>query len=59
LEGNRRAMNLLPYHNIAENKHVKLGDSNQFAEFKTPTENEITTIISQFKNHGITATVGG
>lgn len=59
LNGNRSVINLLPYHNIAENKHIKLGHTNHFEEFKTPTEKEIEKIILQFKNYGITATVGG
>ncbi|MBG7631020.1 MAG: glycyl-radical enzyme activating protein [Bacteroidetes bacterium] len=59
LEGNRRVVNLLPYHNISENKHVKLGDSNKFTVFEAPDNNEILTIISIFENYGISATVGG
>ena len=59
LKGDRTVVNLLPYHNIAENKHVKLGDSNKFTAFETPDKNEILTIISIFENYGISATVGG
>jgi len=59
LEGNRNKINLLPYHNIAENKHVKLGDSSKFIVFETPENKEISTIISIFENYGIKATIGG
>ena len=59
LEGNRTVINLLPYHNIADNKHIKLGHSNHFEDFKTPTDDKIEEIISMFENYGITATVGG
>lgn len=59
LEGNRTKMNLLPYHNIAENKHVKLGAGSNFIEFKTPSEDEIESIISRFNTYGIEATEGG
>ena len=59
LEGNRSLVNLLPYHNIAENKHSKLGNLTDVIEFETPSEVEINNIISIFNNFGITATVGG
>lgn len=59
LEGKRRVVNLLPYHNIAANKHVKLGTANHFEDFETPSVEEINEIVLQFKNEGITATVGG
>lgn len=59
LEGNRTIVNLLPYHNIAENKHLKLGNSTNFEVFETPAKTEINEIISVFKNYGITASVGG
>ena len=59
LHGNRKLISLLPYHNIAGNKHIKLGDSANYVEFETPTEVETATIISIFKRYGITATIGG
>jgi len=59
LEGNRTVVNLLPYHNIAENKHVKLGDSKKFVAFETSDNTEVSTIISIFENYGIQASVGG
>jgi pyruvate formate lyase activating enzyme len=59
LEGHRKLINLLPYHKVAENKHLKLGNPKNFVEFDTPDENEIQGIISIFKNYNIKATVGG
>ncbi|MFD0761287.1 glycyl-radical enzyme activating protein [Lutibacter aestuarii] len=59
LEGNRTVINLLPYHNIAENKYKKLGTPNNNHVFEAPNINEITNIISIFKNNGISASVGG
>jgi pyruvate formate lyase activating enzyme len=59
LEGNRSVVNLLPYHNIAGNKHLKLGNSTNLNVFETPSNIEIEKIISIFENFGITATVGG
>jgi pyruvate formate lyase activating enzyme len=59
LEGNRNVVNLLPYHKVAENKHKKLGTLNNFTLFEAPNKNAIENIIANFKNYGITATVGG
>jgi len=59
LEGNKNIINLLPYHNIAKNKHLKLGQSTSFTDFEMPSEDEIQKIISIFHNYGIKATVGG
>jgi pyruvate formate lyase activating enzyme len=59
LEGNRSVVNLLPYHNIAGNKHLKLGNSTNLNVFETPSDIEIEKIISIFENFGIIATVGG
>lgn len=59
LDGNRSVVNLLPYHNIAENKHLKLGNSTNFMKFETPATIEIKEIISIFKKQGIIATIGG
>jgi len=59
LDGNKSVINLLPYHNIAENKHLKLGDKSSFVKFETPNEQEISGIVGIFKSYGITTTVGG
>ncbi len=59
LDGNRTQINLLPYHNIAENKHTKLGSSTNFVDFETPSNDEIKKAISIFTNYGIEASVGG
>jgi pyruvate formate lyase activating enzyme len=59
LEGNRKVINLLPYHNIAKNKHIKLGTPTNNYVFEAPNSKEITTIISIFNSFGISATVGG
>lgn len=59
LEGNRTVINLLPYHNIAENKHIKLGTPTKNHVFETPNNQEIEAVIEIFSSYGITATVGG
>lgn len=59
LEGNRKVINLLPYHNIAENKHVKLGTPKNNRVFEAPNLKTIEYIIELFAKRGISATVGG
>ena len=59
LDGNRKVINLLPYHKVAENKYKKLGKSENFIEFKAPSEKEIEEIISIFRTYDIKATIGG
>ena len=59
LAGNRKVINLLPYHNIAENKYIKLGTPTNNHVFEAPNEIEINNIISLFNSVGIAATVGG
>ena len=59
LEGNRNQINLLPYHNIAENKHTKLGNPTNFIDFETPSDDEIESVIAIFIKYGITASLGG
>ena len=59
LEGKRRVVNLLPYHNIAGNKHEKMGRHGEFKEFSKPNQDTLNRIIEQFRNKGIKASVGG
>ena len=59
LEGNRKVINLLPYHSIAEHKLVKMGKASDFVAFDAPRPEEISSIISTFKNYEISATIGG
>ena len=59
LEGNRKKVNLLPYHNIAENKYKKLGNSNNFEPFETPDDVELQEIIQLFQNFQLEASIGG
>ncbi len=59
LEGNKTKINLLPYHKVAENKLVKMGKAEDFIEFETPNDDEISNIILIFNKYGIDASVGG
>ena len=58
---NRKVVNLLPYHDIGKGKHEKLGtkynpDSIPMA---APSQETQQRCIAQFKQYGITATIGG
>ena len=59
LEGKRRIINLLPYHNIAENKILKLGHPISENDFSPPDESRIIEIIELFNSLQIEATIGG
>lgn len=59
LAGNRKIVNILPYHKIAEHKLMKLGEESNFRSFTKPTEEEIQAVILIFESYGIKATVGG
>lgn len=55
----RKQVNLLAYHDIARNKHQKLGSNYEPGELKTPTDEQISRAQEIFAAHGISATVGG
>jgi pyruvate formate lyase activating enzyme len=59
LPGPRKAVRLLPYHNLAEGKSVKLGREYDPGVMAAPDEEEIERVITQFAAHGLTAAVGG
>lgn len=59
LEGNRRQIQLLPYHNVAKRKMEKLGVVYKFKPFKEPSEAEQEQIIALFSKYGIKASIGG
>lgn len=59
LPGPRKAISLLPYHNLAEGKAAKLGQNYEPGTLSAPDEMEMTQVIARFAAHGLTATVGG
>ncbi|MBT8260407.1 MAG: glycyl-radical enzyme activating protein, partial [Bacteroidia bacterium] len=59
LKGKRNKINLLPYHKVAENKLVKLGKADDFIEFDSPNDDDISKVISLFNYYGINASIGG
>ena len=59
LQGESRVVNLLPYHNSAEKKHLKLGQDYDSSLLATPSIERQDQIIELFKTHGIQASIGG
>ena len=59
LAGDKKQVNLLPYHNIAQKKYEKLGKKWKPDEMAEPSKKEQAEIISQFAKYGLTAQVGG
>jgi pyruvate formate lyase activating enzyme len=59
LAGEKKLVHLLPYHNIAQNKYMKLGKSDDFEKLKEPDKETIEKAIAKFGEYGITASVGG
>jgi pyruvate formate lyase activating enzyme len=59
LSGNKPAISLLPYHNIAANKYTKLGSKYQELNMEEPSEKEQKRAVSIFSEFGLVAEIGG
>ena len=59
LSGPVKKVKLLPYHDVAKGKSVKLGYEYEPGPMKSPDQSELERIIDQFATHGLTASVGG
>ncbi len=59
LAGEKKQVNLLPYHNIAATKYQKLGGVFDPGEMDEPSEDDQKRVIAQFAAYGIEAIVGG
>jgi pyruvate formate lyase activating enzyme len=59
LAGEKKTVNLLPYHNIAAKKYEKLGQSHDPGDMSEPDEQTQAHIISIFESHGLVAMIGG
>jgi len=59
LAGEKKRVNLLPYHNIAAKKYEKLGETWDPGDMAEPTKDEQTRIIGKFNTHGLEAMIGG
>lgn len=59
LSGNKKQVNLLPYHSIAKNKYLKLGRNNSSEKMVEPDSGTLNMAIKIFAKYGINASVGG
>ncbi len=59
LPGEKKGVNLLPYHDIATHKYQKLGERYLADNLREPNETNLQQAIDCFAAHGLTATVGG
>jgi len=59
LAGEKKAVNLLPYHKIAQTKYQKLGRPEDFQLMEEPSGEVQLLAVSIFQKHGLVATIGG
>ena len=59
LPGDKKPVNLLPFHDVGRGKDIKLGQSRDLHEMSEPTSADLERIIGIFATHGVLATVGG
>jgi pyruvate formate lyase activating enzyme len=59
LPGDKKDVHLLPYHNIAQNKYMKLGKPDSFEKLKEPDIESLNRTLAIFAKNGIKASIGG
>ncbi len=59
LSGEKKVVNLLPYHKIAQTKYQKLGRAEDFQLLEEPSKEAQLQAVSIFRKHGLTAIIGG
>ncbi|MCP3933585.1 MAG: glycyl-radical enzyme activating protein [Bacteroidetes bacterium] len=59
LPGDKKTVNLLPYHNIAIKKHEKLGQEYLSKNMQEPSEEEHKSALNIFAEYGVEAKIGG
>lgn len=59
LSGDKKKVNILPYHNIAANKYLKLGQVYDFKEMAEPNEEAQRRVVTTFTEYGLEVVVGG
>jgi len=59
LAGEKKEISILPFHNLAEMKHKKLGNKYEFTGMSEPSPEEQTKAIEIFKEYGLKASIGG
>jgi len=59
LEGEKKQVNLLPYHEIAKNKYEKLGREISLEGMSEPTQERQDEIVKKFESYGLKVIIGG
>lgn len=59
LEGEKKVVNILAYHNIAGNKYKKLGKAYDQGELREPSKEELSRAEAIFCKHGLEVILGG
>ncbi len=59
LPGEKKPVNLLPYHDVAAGKDQKLGQSRSLEGLSEPGSTKIAEIVALFAEHDLLASVGG
>lgn len=59
LAGEKPIVNILPYHNIAEKKYLKLDQQYDQGSMGEPDTNRQRAVLEIFKSYGINAMIGG
>lgn len=59
LPGEKKNVNILPYHSIMMSKHLRLGSSFNAQTMSEPSAEELETIVNTFAQHGLKAVIGG
>ncbi len=59
LAGEKKQVNLLPYHNIAVKKYEKLGQAYDTGRMAEPEQASLDRIAAVFEDHGLAVVVGG
>lgn len=59
LEGDKKVVNILAYHNIAGNKYMKLGKAYDQGELREPSKEELSRAETIFGRHGLEVILGG
>jgi len=59
LPGEKRAVSILPFHDVARGKDEKLGQERDLATLYEPGADALQKVIDVFAGYGLTATIGG
>ena len=59
LDGDKKEVSVLPFHNLAEMKHQKLGNHHTLSEMSEPSQDEQNKALEIFREFGLKASIGG